>query len=100
VQQFAGGAAHGAGEVDGLAQAGADAASGGVKCCREADPVGVEVVVACCAVDERSQRVVHDEDNRAAVAAVQRDELDLVGIGVYGPRSAVDKVINGGHLHP
>lgn len=42
----------------------------------------------------------NDEDNRAAVAAVQRDELDLVGIGVYGPRNIVDKVIKGGHLHP
>ncbi len=42
----------------------------------------------------------NDEDNRAAVAAVPRDELDLVGIGVYGPRNAVHKVIKGGHLHP
>jgi hypothetical protein len=42
----------------------------------------------------------NDEDNRAAVAAVQRDELDLVGIGVYGPRNIVDKVIKGSHLHP
>jgi hypothetical protein len=40
-----------------------------------------------------------DEANRAAVRAVARDELNLVGIGVYGPRSAVDKAVRGTRLH-
>ncbi|MHA6782819.1 DUF2000 family protein [Pseudonocardia saturnea] len=41
----------------------------------------------------------HDEANRAAVAAVAREELDLVGIAVHGPRNAVDKVLRGSALH-
>lgn len=41
----------------------------------------------------------HDEANRAAVAAVARDALDLVGIAVHGPRNAVDKVLRGASLH-
>ena len=42
----------------------------------------------------------HDEANRAAVGAVGRDDLDLVGIAVHGPKNAVDKVLKGAHLHP
>ncbi len=42
----------------------------------------------------------HDEDNRAAVRAVPRDRLDLVGLAVYGPRNAVDKVLKGARMHP
>jgi hypothetical protein len=42
----------------------------------------------------------HDEANRAAVRAVARDALDLVGIALHGPRNAVDKVLKGSHLHP
>jgi hypothetical protein len=34
----------------------------------------------------------NDEANRAAVAAVPEDELDLVGIAVRGPRKAIDKI--------
>jgi hypothetical protein len=41
----------------------------------------------------------NDRDNRAAVRAVPRDQLDLVGIAVHGPRNAVDKVLKGAHLH-
>jgi hypothetical protein len=41
----------------------------------------------------------HDEANRAAVAAVAREKLDLVGIAVHGPRNAVDKVLRGAVLH-
>jgi hypothetical protein len=41
----------------------------------------------------------HDEANRAAVAAVPRAGLDLVGIAVHGPRNAVDKVLKGAELH-
>jgi hypothetical protein len=42
----------------------------------------------------------NDEDNRAAVRAVPRTELDLVGLAVHGPRNAVDKVVKGARLHP
>ena len=42
----------------------------------------------------------HDEANRAAVRAVPRGELDLVGIALHGPRNAVDKVLKGARLHP
>jgi hypothetical protein len=42
----------------------------------------------------------HDEANRAAVAAVGRDALDLVGLALHGPKNAVDKILKGAHLHP
>jgi hypothetical protein len=42
----------------------------------------------------------NDRDNRAAVRAVRSTDLDLVGIAVYGPRNAVDKVTKGARLHP
>jgi hypothetical protein len=41
----------------------------------------------------------NDRDNRAAVRAVRRDDLDLVGLAVHGPRNAVDKVLKGARLH-
>ncbi|MFH9467609.1 DUF2000 family protein [Streptomyces clavifer] len=42
----------------------------------------------------------HDKANRAAVRAVGRDGLDLVGLAVYGPRNAVDKILKGASMHP
>jgi hypothetical protein len=42
----------------------------------------------------------NDRDNRAAVRAVQRANLDLVGIAVYGSRGAVDKIVKGARMHP
>ncbi|MFI1097533.1 DUF2000 family protein [Streptomyces sp. NPDC020917] len=42
----------------------------------------------------------HDEANRAAVRAVPRAGLDLVGLAVHGPRNAVDKVLKGARMHP
>jgi hypothetical protein len=42
----------------------------------------------------------NDRDNRAAVRAVGTGDLDLVGLAVYGPRNAVDKVIKGARMHP
>ncbi|MEV3992069.1 DUF2000 domain-containing protein [Streptomyces sp. NPDC049837] len=42
----------------------------------------------------------NDHDNRAAVRAVRRDQLDLVGLAVYGPRNAVDKTFKGARMHP
>jgi hypothetical protein len=41
----------------------------------------------------------NDRDNRAAVRAVRRDSLDLVGIAVHGKRNAVDKVMKGAAMH-
>jgi hypothetical protein len=42
----------------------------------------------------------NDRDNRAAVRAVSRENLDLVGMAVYGPRGAVDKIVKGARMHP
>ena len=42
----------------------------------------------------------NDEDNRAAVRAVPRTALDLVGLAVHGPRNAVDKIVKGARMHP
>jgi hypothetical protein len=41
----------------------------------------------------------NDRDNRAAVRAVRTAELRLVGLGVYGSKNAVDKVLKGATLH-
>jgi hypothetical protein len=41
----------------------------------------------------------NDDDNRAAVRAVEASELRLAGIAVYGPRNVVDKVCKGLVLH-
>ncbi|MEV7284584.1 DUF2000 domain-containing protein [Streptomyces sp. NPDC093252] len=42
----------------------------------------------------------NDRDNRSAVRAVGTADLDLVGLAVYGPRNAVDKVMKGARMHP
>jgi hypothetical protein len=42
----------------------------------------------------------YDEANRAAVAAVRADELDLVGIAVRAERKVVDKVVDRLRFHP
>jgi hypothetical protein len=41
----------------------------------------------------------HDAANRAAVAAVAGEKLDLVGLAVHGPRNAVDKAFKGARMH-
>jgi hypothetical protein len=41
-----------------------------------------------------------DDANRAAVRAVPRADLDLVGIALYGPRNAVDRSLKGARMHP
>ena len=41
----------------------------------------------------------NDVDNRAAVAAVATDALDLVGIGLHAERKEIDKIIKGLKLH-
>ncbi|MFI5713651.1 DUF2000 family protein [Kribbella sp. NPDC051620] len=42
----------------------------------------------------------NDRDNRAAVKAVQQGQLDLVGLALYGPKNAVDKILKGARMHP
>jgi hypothetical protein len=41
----------------------------------------------------------NDCANRAAVRAVSRDDLDLVGMAVYAGRNVVDKVLKGAYMH-
>lgn len=41
----------------------------------------------------------HDEANRASVAVVTGDALDLVGIAVRGPRNVVDRIVKGARFH-
>lgn len=41
----------------------------------------------------------NDADNRAAVAAVAADDLDLVGLAMHADRKIVDKVVKGLSLH-
>jgi hypothetical protein len=42
----------------------------------------------------------NDRDNRAAMRAVPRDGLDVVGLAVHGPRNVVDKILKGALMHP
>lgn len=42
----------------------------------------------------------NDDDNRAVVKAAAARDLDLVGVAVYGERSAVDRVFDKIRLHP
>ncbi|MEW1960086.1 DUF2000 family protein [Kineococcus sp. NPDC059986] len=42
----------------------------------------------------------HDAANRAAVAEVTADALDVVGVAVHGPKNGIDKVLKGAHAHP
>ena len=42
----------------------------------------------------------HDEANRAAVAGVAAEELDLVGIAVRAERKVVDKIVDRLRFHP
>jgi hypothetical protein len=42
----------------------------------------------------------HDEANRAAVAAVDAERLDLVGIAFRAERKTVDRIVDRLRLHP
>jgi hypothetical protein len=42
----------------------------------------------------------HDEANRAAVANVVAEELDLVGIAFLAERKTVDKIVDRLRFHP
>jgi len=41
----------------------------------------------------------HDAQNRAAVAGVAAEDLDLVGIALRGPKNIVDRIIKGARMH-
>jgi hypothetical protein len=41
----------------------------------------------------------HDEANRAAIAGVRADELDLVGVAFRAERKTADKVVDGLRFH-
>jgi hypothetical protein len=57
---------------------------------------GVELAVYTSELFETN----HDEANRAAVASVPADELDLVGIAFRADRKVVDKVVDRLRFHP
>lgn len=41
----------------------------------------------------------NDRDNRAAVRAVPRVSLDLVGLAMHRPRNGLNKILKGAQLH-
>jgi hypothetical protein len=41
----------------------------------------------------------HDAANRAAVIGVVASDLDLVGVGLRGPRNVVDRIVKGAAMH-
>jgi hypothetical protein len=43
---------------------------------------------------------MNDDDNRAAVAAVKAEELDLAGLGLRADRKLVDKIFDKVRRHP
>ena len=55
--------------------------------------------LATAVYTEKMFKTGNDADNRAVVRAVTADELDLVGIAVYGLRNAVDRALKGLALH-
>lgn len=55
--------------------------------------------IECAVFTQELFATGNDRDNRAAVKAVRTAELDLVGIAVYGPKNAVDKVLKGARMH-
>ncbi|GAA4262330.1 DUF2000 domain-containing protein [Dactylosporangium darangshiense] len=59
----------------------------------------VERGVACAVFTEELFKTGNDEDNRAAVRAVARAGLNLVGIALHGPKNAVDRILKGARLH-
>jgi len=44
-------------------------------------------------------KTTHDEANRAAVKAVDRTELNLVGIAMRAERKVIDKIVDGLKFH-
>jgi hypothetical protein len=44
-------------------------------------------------------KTTHDEANRAAVRAVARDDLNLVGLALRAERKVVDEILEGLKFH-
>lgn len=42
----------------------------------------------------------HDDENRAAIAVIPGDELDLVGMALHADRKTVDKIVDRLRVHP
>lgn len=42
---------------------------------------------------------MHDDANRAAVATVAADDLDLVGLALRGPKNVIDRIAKGAVFH-
>jgi hypothetical protein len=71
---------------------------------------GATIAAARARAVERGMRVAvytaelfstgHDAANRETVAAVAAADLDLVGVGIHGPRNAVDRITKAARLHP
>ena len=59
----------------------------------------VERGVACAVFTQELFATGNDADNRAAVRAVARADLQLAGMAVHGPRNAVDRILKGSRLH-
>lgn len=55
--------------------------------------------VKCALYSEDMFKTTHDEANRAAVKAVARADLNLVGLAFRGERKLVDKVVDGLKFH-
>jgi hypothetical protein len=55
--------------------------------------------IDCTVYTEELFATTHDEANRAVVKSVESDELNLVGIALYGPKNPVDKILKGCPLH-
>lgn len=41
----------------------------------------------------------NDQDNRAAVKSCRDEDLQIVGMAMYGPKNTVDKIVKGLSLH-
>jgi hypothetical protein len=72
---------------------------GGAEVLAAAHRRAVERGVACAVFTEELFKTGNDADNRAAVRAVPRAELRLVGLALHGPKNAVDRIVKGARLH-
>jgi len=53
----------------------------------------------CAVYTEDMFKTTHDEANRAAVKAVKRTDLNLVGLAFRADRKVVDKIVDGLKFH-
>lgn len=55
--------------------------------------------LSCTVYTEDLFSTPNDDENRAAVKAVPTEELNLVGLGLYGKKKPMDKALKGTKLH-